>query len=210
MYLHEAAAHALPAIHPSFSPFLSLSQHRISLTPTLFTDSIIAWSGKGIVRNYADDGQALMPELWTRYGANDADNTYPFPSSAIPQAVVINLGTNDFGYLNTRAELNVTAYIAATVSFIKTVETKYPNATFFLMTSPMLSDTYPTDADAQHTTQKNALMSVVGQVGSGRAQVVDWPTQGADVGCDYHPDAATHSAEAGVLAGAIGKALGWS
>ena len=170
--------------------------------------NVIAWSGKGIVRNYADDGQALMPELWTRYGANDADNSYTFPATWNPQAVVINLGTNDFGYLNTRQPLDVTAYTNAMVSFVKTVQKRYPNANFFLMTSPMLSDTYPTAADAQKTTQTNALNAAIKQIGA-KAHLVDWPTQGADVGCDYHPNAATQAAEGKVLAAAIKSVLGW-
>ena len=77
------------------------------------------------------------------------------------------------------------------------------------MTSPLLSDTYPTAADAQHTTESNALKSVIAQLGSAKVHLVDWPAQGADVGCDYHPNAATHAAEAPVLAAAIKSALGW-
>jgi hypothetical protein len=38
---------------------------------------------------------------------------------------------------------------------------------------------------------------------------VDWPTQESDVGCDYHPNTATHAAEGAVLAIAICLALGW-
>ena len=64
--------------------------------------SVIAWSGKGLTRNIADDGSPLMPEIYTRYGANDADNSYTFPAASAPDAVVINLGTNDFNYSNSR------------------------------------------------------------------------------------------------------------
>lgn len=64
--------------------------------------SVIAWSGKGLTRNIATgepDTSPLMPELYTRYGANDADGSYTFPVAWTPQAVVINLGTNDFSYV---------------------------------------------------------------------------------------------------------------
>ncbi|KAK6532134.1 hypothetical protein TWF694_003294 [Orbilia ellipsospora] len=170
--------------------------------------SVVAWSGKGIIRNYADDGQPLMPELYTRWGANDVDNTYTYPAALAPQAVVINLGTNDFGYLGARDPVNVTAYTNAIISFGQTLQSHYPGVSIFLMSSPMLSDTYPTAADAQHTTESNALKTAATALGS-KAYFVDWPTQGSDVGCDYHPVASTHAAEATVLAAAIKSALGW-
>ncbi|KAH8589037.1 SGNH hydrolase-type esterase domain-containing protein [Bisporella sp. PMI_857] len=174
--------------------------------------SVVAWSGKGLVRNYATgspDSSPLMPQLYTRYGANDADGSYSFPSSLTPQAVVINLGTNDWSYLNARSPIDPTVFTAAMVKFIRDIQKYYPNAYFFLLSSPMLSDTYPTAADKQKTTQTNALKAAISQLGSSKVQFVDWPTQGSDVGCDYHPNAATNAAEGKVLAAAIRAALGW-
>lgn len=172
--------------------------------------NVIAWSGKGVIRNLGETTQTspLVPELWTRYGANDADNSYTFPSSWMPQAVVINLGTNDFSYLGTRSPIDPKAYQAGIVNFVKTIQTHYPKAQFFLLSSPMLSDYYPTTADAQHTTEVNALKAAVGQIGP-NAHFVDWPTQGSDVACDYHPNAATQAAEGKVLEAAISSVLGW-
>lgn len=182
--------------------------------------SVVAWSGIGLTRNYVSttvDTSPIMPERYTRYGANDADNSYTFPSDWTPDAVVINLGTNDFGYLaynssgqayDARDPLNATTYTDAMVSFVQSIQTHYTKAQFFLMTSPMLSDYYPTTEDAQHTTMSNALQAAISQIGA-NAHLVDWPTQGSDVGCDYHPNAATHAAEATVLASAISSVLGW-
>jgi hypothetical protein len=48
---------------------------------------IVAWSGKGLERNIATDTRPLMPELYTRYGANDVDNSYTFPADWTPDAV---------------------------------------------------------------------------------------------------------------------------
>ncbi|RAO68189.1 uncharacterized protein BHQ10_004201 [Talaromyces amestolkiae] len=182
--------------------------------------SVVAWSGIGLTRNYVSttvDTSPIMPERYTRYGANDADNSYTFPSDWIPDAVVINLGTNDFGYLaynaagqayDARAPLNATTYTDAMVSFVQSIQKHYTKAQFFLMTSPMLSDSFPTTQDAQHTTMSNALQNAISQIGA-NAHLVDWPTQGSAVGCDYHPNAATHAAEATVLASAIRTVLGW-
>lgn len=183
--------------------------------------STIAWSGKGLTRNYVavpEDTSPLMPELWTRYGASDADNSYTFPESSIPDAVVINLGTNDFSYLaynssgqayNARDPIDAAVYTAAMVDFVQTIRGHYPDAYFFLMNSPLLSDSWPTAEDAQKTTQTNAIQAAITQLDDSKVQFVDWPTQGSDVGCDYHPNAATQAAEGTVLAAAISSALGW-
>lgn len=174
--------------------------------------SVVAWSGKGLTRNYASgspDTSPIMPQLYTRYGANDADNSYTFPAAATPNAIVINLGTNDFSYLNVRQPLNATTYTNAMVKFVRNIQTHYPNAEFFLLTSPMLSDNYPSTDDAQKSTQTNALKSTITQLNSTKIHLVDWPTQGSDVGCDYHPNAATHAAGAKLLAAAISAALKW-
>ncbi|KAL9622186.1 MAG: hypothetical protein Q9160_003369 [Pyrenula sp. 1 TL-2023] len=174
--------------------------------------SVVAWSGKGLIRNYASsspDTSPLMPELWTRYGANDADNSYTFPAVSTPQAVVINLGTNDWSYLGVRSPIDASAFTSAMVTFVRNIQKRYPSAQFFLLNSPMLSDTYPTAADAQKTTQTNALKAAISQLGGSAVHLVDWPTQGADVGCDYHPNAATHAAEGAVLAKAISAVLKW-
>jgi lysophospholipase L1-like esterase len=165
--------------------------------------SIVAWSGKGLIRNYASgtvDTSPLMPELWTRYGANDADNTYDFKTPVTH--VVINLGTNDFGYLGVRDPINPANFTSALVTFTKQVQSKYPSAQIFITSSPMLSDSYPTAQDAQHTTQSTCIKNAVSQIGS-KAHFVDFPTQGSDVGCDYHPNAATHAQLASILTSAI-------
>lgn len=173
---------------------------------------MVAWSGKGVTRNYASgspDPSPIMPQLYTRYGANDAENSYTFPPAATPDVVVINLGTNDFSYLNVRPALNATAFTNAFLKFAREVESHYPKAEFFLMTSPMLNDDYPSRADAQKTTHKNALQSVIKQLNSTKAHLVDWPAQGSDVGCDYHPNAATHAIGAKLLTDAIRETMKW-
>ncbi|KAL7773421.1 hypothetical protein CFE70_003385 [Pyrenophora teres f. teres 0-1] len=174
---------------------------------------IIAWSGIGLTRNYISstpDPSDIMPQRWTRYGALDPRGSYTFPTSATPDAVVINLGTNDFGYqAGIRDPIVPSNFTAAMVSFVKTIQGHYPKATFFLLTSPMLGDGYPAN-QMQKTVQKGALEEAKKVlVGKAKVVVVDIPTQGSVVGCDYHPNAQTHKEEAVILEAALKTGMGW-
>jgi lysophospholipase L1-like esterase len=191
-----------------------ISEGYSTLTANTFNAdlSIISWSGIGIIRNYASgqtDTSPIMPERYTKYGANDATDSYTFPASSAPDAVVINLGTNDFGTNGFRPALTGAEYTAAMVKFVNYIKSSYKNdPAFFLVTSPMLNDGYPA-GEMQKSTQRNALKDAVEKLNGTRAYVVDWPDQGSDLGCDYHPSPNTNKIGAGVLEDAIRSALGW-
>lgn len=166
--------------------------------------SLVAWSGKGLTRNYVTDNEPLMPELWTRYGANDADDSYDFKTPV--DIVVINLGTNDFA-TGSRAQLDIAVYTSAMVKFATTVHSKYPNAAMFITSSPSLGND---SAEQAKTKQINALQDAVSKL-SFKAHFVNFATQDAsnnNIGCDYHPSAKTHQEMAVVLTNAIEGALG--
>jgi lysophospholipase L1-like esterase len=203
---------ALPCTNTAALEIISESYSVLTATALTAAYSIISWSGIGIIRNYASgqtDTSPIMPERYTKYGANDASGSYNFPASAAPDAVVINLGTNDFGHNNVRPRLSGTEYAAAMVKFVQFVKKSYGNdPAFFLLTSPMLSDGYPA-GEMVKSTQRNALKDAVSQLNGTRAYVVDWPDQGQDVGCDYHPTPETNRIGAGLLVDAMKGALGW-
>ncbi|MBE3045418.1 hypothetical protein IMZ48_23285 [Candidatus Bathyarchaeota archaeon] len=174
--------------------------------------SIVAHGGRGLTRNYADpynDGVPILPELYTRYGANDESDSYTFPEAWTPDVVVINLGTNDWSYLDVRDPMDPAVFSEAMVEFVKSIQEHYPDATYFLLSTPMLNDGYPSEEDAQHSTHAGALSDAIELLGGDSVHFVDWPAQGAEVGCDYHPNAETHAAQAVVLADAIAAELGW-
>ncbi|POS74587.1 lipolytic enzyme [Diaporthe helianthi] len=184
---------------------------------------IIAWSGKGLVRNvvkpgYEDD--VMMPQIWTRWAAAGEDGTYTFPAAETPDVVVVNLGTNDFSYVawdsttgqnyDARPRLNATEYAEGLVSFGKTIQGHYPDAELFIASSPLLSDGYPAADDAQKTTQSNAIEDAVARLGS-KAHFVNFPPQDSsnnNIGCDYHPSSATHESMAVILTAAIEDVIG--
>jgi len=60
--------------------------------------STLAWSGLGLIRNCCG-GATYMPEIWTRTlatGNTGGSNSWDF-SNWVPDALVVNLGTNDGG-----------------------------------------------------------------------------------------------------------------
>ncbi|KAH8680454.1 SGNH hydrolase-type esterase domain-containing protein [Ilyonectria robusta] len=174
--------------------------------------SVVAWSGKGLIRNYAStppDPMPPMPVLYTRYGADDANGSFTFPKSWIPDAVVINLGTNDFSYLGVRDPVNPADLTQAMVKLVEGIHSYYKKAQFFLVSSPMLSDSYPSEADAQKSTHVQVLKDAIQQLHGVKTHLVDWPSQGSEVGCDYHPNAATQAQGGELLEESIRLALGW-
>lgn len=173
--------------------------------------SLIAKSGIGLSRNYMKskpDPEPLMPALWTQSTPQASPNSYNFPAAAKPQAVVINIGTNDYGYKGVRDPLNPDAYEVAMVEFVKTVAKHYPEAAFFLLTSPMLNDSEP---DKQRTTQKTALEQAQKTLRdfNRKIRVVDMPFINGVEGCGGHPTAQGHESEGKILAQAIREELGW-
>jgi lysophospholipase L1-like esterase len=203
---------ALPCTNTAALEIISESYSVLTATALKADYSIISWSGIGIIRNYASgqtDTSPIMPERYTKYGANDASNSYNFPAADAPDAVVINLGTNDFGHNNVRPRLTGAEYTAAIVKFVQYVEASYKNdPTFFLLTSPMLNDGYPA-GEMVKSTQRTGLEDAVNKLNGTKAYVVDWPDQGADLGCDYHPTPNTNSIGAGVLEEKMREVLGW-
>ena len=57
----------------------------------------IAWSGKGMYRNCCDNVGEVLPDYWRQTFAGTNASDWDF-SRFIPDMLLINLGTNDFGY----------------------------------------------------------------------------------------------------------------
>jgi len=106
-----------------------------------------AWSGFGMVEDYDGRGTTLASDMWKRTlatvnGDNDthatrADNYWKF-SSWVPDAVVINLGTNDG--LGRRTEL-IPTFNATYLKLVLAAGEAYGDKTsFFLACGPMTNN----------------------------------------------------------------------
>jgi lysophospholipase L1-like esterase len=156
----------------------------------------IAYSGKGVVRNFGGDTSDTMPVLFGRTFADDPASTWDF--SFAPDVVVINLGTNDFSTGDPG-----TAFEDGLLAFVEAIRGRYPGAPILLATSPMLGG----DAHEQHRAH---LQAVIDAAGDG-VRLVDIAEQDAadGLGCDFHPSQVTQQKMADALVPIIQEVTGW-
>jgi lysophospholipase L1-like esterase len=118
-------------------------------------------------------------------------------------AVVINLGTNDFSKGDPGQ-----AFVQAYETFLKRLRVVYPQAGIFCALGSMLTD-------PNLTTARGYLQKIVADsaaAGDSRVYFTEFATQdiGTDgAGCDYHPNLVTHRKMAQVLTQALHDKLGW-
>ena len=158
----------------------------------------IAYSGKGLYRNFDNTTDETMPDLY--------DRIFPFDSTVkwnnskwVPDVVVINLGTNDFSHIIPNKVIWVNKYL----SFIKTIRKHAPNAYIFCTIGPMGSE---------DSLLKNYISSIVKTAsanGETRIETHFYPPQTPPYGCDYHPGIETHEKMAKELTTLIKQKLNW-
>jgi hypothetical protein len=160
----------------------------------------IAWSGKGVVYNYGDDKADPMPALYERALPSEASSVWDF--SLIPDAVVINLGTNDFSTDDDpSAELFQDSYSV----LLARIRGHYPDAYILCTVGPMLSG-----ADLQAARDGIAgAVQLRMEAGDERLGVWEMNVSNDAPGCDSHPNLATHEQMGLELANELSARLGW-
>ncbi len=183
----------------------------------------VSYSGLGMALNNCFDpaGTATLP---ARYDSILPDD----PSGAQwsfqwqPEVVVINLGTNDWSNMSPTGcggcttfpsgTLNQATYESTYVTFLQHLRSKYPTALFLLVSTPMLTDAYPS-GESCWTSEDQDLHTIVSTYSTANndtnIDVVDIQSQSSPVGEDYHPTVATHQAMAQSVEAVIMKHLSW-
>lgn len=165
----------------------------------LFTE---AWSGIGMLHSYEGSTTDQMPVRYLRTLPERATSTWDF-SKFVPEAVVINLGTNDFSKSDPGA-----GFQSAYVKFVSDLRGYYPSARFFLAVGPMLSGDSYTKAAAY----LKAVIDARSSAGDKNLSVLEFGTQDGNadgLGCDYHPSLKTHQKMADKLIAALKADLAW-
>ena len=162
----------------------------------------VAWSGR---KMWPDN---TIPEVYDRALPADNASTWDF-STWTPDAVVINLATNEFGKGNPDEKGWTDAYKA----FITRVRKNYPKAMIYCASGSMMSDSWP-PAQKSLTTLHRYLNSIIDDLKkSGDSNVrfiaFDPQDQKNGLGSDWHPSVKTHELMAAKLVDALKKDLGW-
>jgi hypothetical protein len=163
--------------------------------------SVLAGSGWGIYSDNGGSTQNVMPALFSHTLGEQAMPAWSF--AAKPQAVVINLGTNDASAQNLTADKFKPAYSA----FLATVRDEYPDALILCAVGSMLSG-----ADRNNALMYiNELVAERSAQGDQKVKLLDLGTQDAlkGTGCSWHPNVAEDARMAGLLAAELKSSLGW-
>ena len=169
--------------------------------------STVAWSGKGVVCNYGDEPDsctAPLPEYYDRALPARPTSQWNF-SSWQPQAVVVNLGTNDFSTAHDPTEAEFEAAYSALLGKIRAA---YAEAVILCTIGPML---FGDDLAKARTSIARAVQARV-DAGDAKVKVFELvPTDPANgYGCDWHPSLQTHQVMAETLTAVLETELGWS
>jgi lysophospholipase L1-like esterase len=140
----------------------------------------IAWSGIGAWRSYGEKTPS-NPTILTRYSRTLADDATSLwnPSQYTPDAILINIGTNDYWDGSVTDE-----YRLAMANLIAKVQSDYSGKPIYLIVSPMLTNKL-------HEAQQQVLSTFV----TPKIKVLDLgESDGHEgYGCDYHPNSITHA-----------------
>jgi lysophospholipase L1-like esterase len=164
--------------------------------------STVAMSGQGAYRNYGGDMMNTLPMVYARALTNDATPSWDFRTQ--PQAVIINLGTNDIS--NNKGDPGQ-PFLQAYVGLTQMVRARNPSALVICIIGPLLSGT-------DLTTIRNYISMAVAMrraAGDMNIEFFDMiSTQTSDkAACAYHPNPAENQIMAGLLVTELRARLGW-
>jgi len=162
-------------------------------------------SGIGLIHSCCDM-PVTMPDVYDRQSLNEPLSPKWDFNKYTPDIVTICLGQND-GVENVASNKFKDAY----VTFIRNLRSKYPDAVFFCLTSPMA------DSSSSNTclfkVMQEALASIIDSVQKSGDEKICWVALPHDMnnGCpgQGHPSEAEHKQTAKVLEVAIKTKMGW-
>jgi lysophospholipase L1-like esterase len=164
--------------------------------------STVAMSGQGVYRNYGGDMNNTLPMVYTRALTNDATPAWGF--GAQPQAVIVNLGTNDIS--NSKGDPG-TPFRTAYTNFLQAIRAKNPGALIVCIIGPLLGGT-------DLSTIEGHIRAAVGArvaAGDRNVELFDQiATQSSDnAACQYHPNPAENQIMADQITAELRARLGW-
>jgi lysophospholipase L1-like esterase len=148
--------------------------------------TVVAWSGKGVTRNFEVDEPETMADVFDRVLPSDAAAPRPH---ARPHVLVVNLGANDF----VRGIPGKNTFITRYEALLSGLFARSPDARLALLVPPLLADDHP-QKNARSILRAYLHVILKGQKARGRTAILVEqylkPEEG--LGCDYHPSLASH------------------
>lgn len=170
--------------------------------------NILAHSGLGVVRNYGDESListevATMPQRYNQTLDTDNKTIWNF-SLWTPDAVVINLGTNDF---STSPYPKKFVFQDAYENLVKDIWSRYKDVPVFCITGPMGDE--PAYSYIKETVEKLRVLN-----SNKKIYFIGVPTalldENEDLGSDYHPSFQGQKKIARHITPVIGTVLKWN
>ncbi|MFO0549148.1 MAG: GDSL-type esterase/lipase family protein [Polyangiaceae bacterium] len=158
-----------------------------------FASHLICYSGKGVHQNYGGDLSEPMPVLYPRTLTDSPAPTWD-PSAFPADAVVVNLGTNDFS-----AALDENAFVADYVALLTTIRSRHPSAY-------ILGITWANWGASNESLVTDAF-GAFDDANTGTLQFTIDPSDG--FGCDYHTNVVTNQKLGALLSTTLHDRLGW-
>lgn len=162
---------------------------------------VVAWSGKGVVRNYGDANKLSdlpMPGYYNRTLATEAatsvENNYWMPHRYSPNLVMISLGTNDY---STQPQPSDDQFISGYVNFIHQIQKDHPTAKILTICQPL------NNGNQCKNTEAAAKQAVVDYV------AVPYSTMDGGWGCSGHPNYASQQNIAQYITPVVQKMMQW-
>lgn len=160
--------------------------------------STLARSGFGMVRGYGQN-MNVMPPLFDDTLAGSNSPAWKFEHK--PQAVIINLGTNDWNGGDPG-----TSYETAYIKFVTDVRMRYPDAWILLTVGSSLEP----EGARQCLSRLGNIVEARQKAGDEKIDSFDIGLQDSSMtGCGWHPSAAEHMRMGMVLASELRQRLGW-
>jgi hypothetical protein len=161
--------------------------------------SIIAWSGR---KMWPDN---TMPDIYDLITPTNPKSVYDFKGPT-PEAVVINLATNDFG----RGNPDEAKWTGAYESFIRRVWSHYPHAAIYCATGSMMGDGNSANGGPL-STLTGYLQRMISRMNDPRLHFLAFAQQQPSdgYGADWHPSVKTDEIMGQKLSAVLKHDLGW-
>ena len=167
--------------------------------------TLVALSGLGVIRNLRAESEALA-ETAVDF-VDRALGLNPFviwpADQRVPDAVVINLGTNDYSSVPFPEDEE---FITAYMQLLDVIRARYPEATIFAVAGPLMlgpaSRVIETAVERFQINNKDDRLQFV-------LVENNLDSSAEDLGCDFHPNVHGHRKIADQLIPVIAERMGW-